>query len=87
MQFDVTFTRTEHAPTRNVTDRFDGAMIGVMAFSLEPQSDVTNVYLQVDFEISTCLLGRIVNKLLFTQVAEKNAERILENLAIAAEAG
>ena len=87
LQFDVVFTRTEHAPPLKVVDRFEGAMNGFMAFTLEPRSQGTQVSLQVDYEISRGLLGRIVDKLLFTQVAEKNAERMLENLAITAEVG
>jgi len=86
LQFDVVFTRTEHAPPLRVVERFEGAMNGVMAFTLEPRNGATRVSLDVDYEISRGLLGRIANRLLFVQMAEKNAKRVLENLAMAAEA-
>ena len=60
-------------------------MNGVMAFGLEPRGAATHVSLNVDYEISRGLLGRIVNRILFVQVAEKNAERVLENLAMVVE--
>ncbi len=82
VQFGVTFTCTEHAPPLKIVERFEGAMNGVMAFTLEPQGSTTHISLEADYEISRSLFGRIVNKLLFVQVAEKNADRILENLAI-----
>ncbi len=82
VQFDVRFTRTEHAPPLKFVERFEGAMTGVMTFNLEPQGSSTRVSLEADYKISRGLIGRIVNRLLFEQVAEKNADRILENLAI-----
>ena len=85
LQFDVAFTRTEIAPPVKLVDRFEGAMNGVMAFGLEPRGAATRVSLDVDYEISRGLLGRIVNRILFVQVAEKNAERVLENLALVVE--
>ena len=85
LQFDVVFTRTELAPPMRLVDRFEGAMNGVMAFGLEPRGAATRVSLNVDYEISRGLLGRIVNRILFVQVAEKNAERVLENLALVVE--
>ena len=86
LQFDVTFTRTEHAPPQKIAERFEGAMNGTMIFNLEPQGSKTRVTLEASYEISRGLFSRIVNKLLFQQVAEKNADRILENLAILVEA-
>jgi len=85
LQFDVVFTRTERTPPLKMVDRFEGAMNGIMAFRLEPRGGATSVSLDVDYEISKGLLGRIVNRILFVQVAEKNAERVLENLAVAVE--
>ena len=85
LQFDVVFTRAERTPPLKMVDRFEGAMNGVMAFRLEAPGGPTRVSLDVDYEISRGLLGKIVNRMLFIQVAEKNAERILENLAVAVE--
>lgn len=85
VHFEVIFTCTEHAPPLKIVERLEGGMEGSMVFVLEPRSGATNVILQVDYETSRDLLGKISDRLLFEQVAEKNAERILENLKIIVE--
>ena len=86
LQFDVTFTCTERDPPLKIVERFEGAMNGTMVFILETRSNSTSVSLQVDYEISKGLLGKIANKLLFERMNEKSAERMLENLTIEVEA-
>lgn len=86
IQFDVAFTCTDHIPPLKIRTRFEGGMKGTMGYTLEAQEYSTRVILEVDYELSGGLLGRIANRLLFEQIGAKNAERILENLALIVEA-
>ena len=86
LQFDVTFTTTEHDRPLKIVERFEGAMTGTMVFTLETRSNATSVSLEVDYELSKGLLGKIANKLLFERMNEKSAERMLENLTIQVDA-
>ncbi len=86
MHFDLKFTNTEHDPARKIVSRFEGAMKGAMAYTLEPRGNSTRVKFDVDYEMSGGVLGKAVDKLLVERMNEKNAERMLENLKMLMEA-
>src|SRR5713226_2403224 len=86
MRFNLKFTNTEHDPARKIASRFEGAMKGVMAYTLEPRGNSTRVKFDVDYEMSGGVLGKAVDKLLVERMNEKNAERMLENLKMLVEA-
>lgn len=86
IQFDLDFTYTEHLPPSKITTRFGGGANGKISYMLEPELGSTRVTIDVEYEISSGLLARIVNRLLFEQMGAKNAERILENLSLLVEA-
>jgi len=85
MHFDLTFTDTENAPAKRIARRFEGAMKGSLAYTLEPHGNSTQVKFDVDYTMSGGVLGKAMDKLLVERMNEKNAERMLENLKMMME--
>ena len=88
IRFDEEFTYTKYEKPLILISKVSGPMSGTFHVTLEREaSNQTLVSLEVEYEIATSALRRVMNRLFLEHVNEKNLDRTLGNIKMMVETG
>ena len=85
LRFPMKFTTLEYSKPSKILARMEGGMRGTFGWNLKPEGSTTRVALDIDYQMRGGILGKVMDRVLVERMNEKNAERMLENLALLAQ--